>query len=86
MPSSRMLALTYQQRQRKEWTCLAWKYRAKLQDESSMIRARKAARTDLSTLSDLLIDDIPVRDIPQSNISSEIFSLHLAFLLLSESS
>ena len=81
MPSSRMLALTYQQLQWKEWKWIPWKYRlsAKLQDESSMIRARKAARTDLSALSDLLIDDIPVRDIPQSNIGLQQLSqlLHL---------
>ena len=76
MPSSRTLALTYQQLQRKEWKWIPWKYRvsAKLQDESSMIRARKAARTDLSALSDLLIDDIPVRDIPQSNIGLQQLS------------
>ena len=43
------------------------------------IRARKAARTDLATLSDILIDDIPVRDIPQSNIGLQQLSqlLHL---------
>ena len=64
-----MLALTYQQLQRKEWKWIAWKYRlsAKLQDESSMIRARKAARSDLTALSDLLLDDIPVREIPSSS-------------------
>ena len=81
MPSSRMLALTYQQLQRREWKWIPWKYRlsAKLQDESSIIRARKAARTDLATLSDILIDDIPVRDIPQSNIGLQQLSqlLHL---------
>ena len=51
MPSSRMLALTYQQLQRKDWKWIPWKYRlsAKLQDESSMIRARKAARTDVGS-------------------------------------
>ena len=81
MPSSRMLALTYQQLQRKEWKWIAWKYRlsAKLQDESSMIRARKAARSELTALSDLLLDDIPVRDIPSSNIGLQQLSqlLHL---------
>ena len=81
MPSSRMLALTYQQLQRKDWKWIPWKYRlsAKLQDETSLIRARKAARTDLASLSDLLIDDIPVRDIPQSNIGFQQLSqlLHL---------
>ena len=81
MPSSRMLALTYQQLQQKKWKWIAWKYRlcAKLQDESRMIRARKAARADLSALSDLLIDDIPVREIPQSNIGLQQLSqlLHL---------
>ena len=81
MPSSRMLALTYQQLQRKDGKWIPWKYRlsAKLQDETSLIRARKAARTDLASLSDLLIDDIPVRDIPQSNIGLQQLSqlLHL---------
>ena len=76
MPSSRMLALTYQQLQRKDWKWIPWKYRlsAKLQDETSLLRARKAARTDLAALSDLLIDDIPVRDIPQTNIGLQQLS------------
>ena len=79
MPSSRMLALTYQQLQRKEWKWIAYRLSAKLQDESRMVRARKAARTDLSALSDLLIDDVPVRDTPQSNIGLQQLSqlLHL---------
>ena len=69
------MAWKKQQLQRREWKWIAWKYRlsAKLQDESSIVRARKAAQI-FQRLSDLFIDDIPVRDSPQSNIGPQQLS------------
>eukprot|EP00435_Cladocopium_sp_Y103_P061476 s365_g23.t1 len=69
-PSQRLMALTHQQVKQHHWKFIAWKYRLseRQHEESMMGRPRKLARLEIASIHDLLVDEVPTRDLPANQI------------------
>jgi hypothetical protein len=68
--SARLLALAFQLHQKKEYRWLPWKFRMSVarSEEMSLSRASKAPRLENVQLHQLLIDEIPSREITNQNL------------------
>ena len=65
-PGPRLLALTHSQLSKKEWRWIPWKVRLSQSqhDNHSSARPKKVAKLETLSLQDLVLDDIPQRELP----------------------
>lgn len=66
MPGPRLLALTHHQLTKKEWKWIPWNIRLSQQqhDMHAASRPKKIAKLERFSVQDLILDDVPSRDLP----------------------
>ena len=81
-PSPRLLSLSHQLAQKKEYKWLPWKYRMSMSraEELTMGRSAKAPRLENLQLHQLLVDEVPALEISNQNLGlnavNRMFDLH----------